>query len=101
MAITFAAARTPAASPVARILACPSLARPANDCTAADNDLFGSEGERVRAALRLFGTHGLAAAAEAQSRADAAGVAGDPDGRTEWLALLAILDPAAARRQAG
>lgn len=101
MAITFAAARTPAASTVARILACPAPARPANDGIAADSGLFGSDGDRVRAALRLFAKHGLGAASEARARADAAAAAGDPDGQAEWLGLLAVLDPAAARRRAG
>ena len=101
MAVTFAAARTPSASPVAHILNCPPPGLPANDCAAARLDLFGSDGERVRAALRLFAQHGLAAASEARARAEAAEADGDNETKEEWLKLLAILDPTATRRRAG
>lgn len=92
MPIRFAAAvdgQSPRLTPAAARAA---LRRPAND-----NGQKMPSDERLHAALRHFGRHGLAAARTARLQAEAAFFAGDHQGYAHWLDICRALD----RRVAG
>lgn len=90
MTLHFAAARSATRSPIARAFARRTIARAAND----NGDLVESLGEdkRLHAALRHFAEHGLAAAADARKRAEAAFFAGDRPTYDWWLGICRTLD---------
>lgn len=86
MPFRFTAARTPAHSPLARVLTRRVAARAANDnCTAGDDRL-------LHAALRHFAEHGLRAAHEARKQAERAFFAGDRPAYDWWLDICRTLD---------
>jgi hypothetical protein len=66
--------------------------RPCNDNNAAHSD-----DALLRAALRHFAEHGLAAAGHARRRAEAAWFAGDRDAYRWWLGICRMLDRRLAR----
>jgi hypothetical protein len=66
--------------------------RPANDDLEA-----GADDAMLRAALRHFADHGLAAANHARRRAEAAFFAGDRDAYRWWLNICRTLDRRMAR----
>lgn len=85
MPVHFAASRHVRHSPVARILA-PGRERPAHN----DNGIVTVlHDPAVRAALELFGEHGLGAARFAAQRARATE---GHDERARWIAICALLD---------
>lgn len=87
MSIRFAAARRGYTATVARSLQVCLPARAANDNT------FGLSGDRVlKAALRHFAEHGLAAAEHARRNAEEAFFAGDRQGYRWWLSICFTLD---------
>lgn len=71
------------------------LGRPANDNLAAETD-----DAMLRAALRHFADHGLAAAGHARRRAEAAFFAGDRNAYRWWLGICRTLDRRMARELA-
>lgn len=87
MTIHFAAARTPACSPIARALAKRATAKAAND-----NGNPVANDEVLKAALRHFGKHGLAAAKVARSNAKDAFFEGDRQSYDWWLSITRTLD---------
>ncbi|MEM9500380.1 MAG: hypothetical protein AAF941_00910 [Pseudomonadota bacterium] len=91
MSIHFAAARGPAASPVARVLTCRPLTLAANDNPSAGTTPIPSE-KLLRAALLHFGEHGLGAARAARGKAEQAFFAGDRQGYDWWLGITRTLD---------
>lgn len=93
MTLRFAAARSPALSPVARALARRDRGRAANDNGGAGraDDLM------LHDALRHFAAHGLGAAREARRQAEQAFFAGDRTSYDWWLGICRTLD----RRLAG
>ena len=72
-----------------------AIARPANDNGAAD-----SAEAVMRASLRHFAEHGLAAAAHARAKAETAWFAGDREGYRWWLGICRTLDRRMARELA-
>jgi hypothetical protein len=70
-----------------------ALARPDND-----NEPPLSDNALLRAALRHFAEHGLAAAGHARRRAEAAYFAGDRDAYRWWLGICRTLDRRLARQ---
>jgi hypothetical protein len=72
-----------------------SVARPAND-----DDPAESDEALLRAALRHFSEHGLAAAAHARRHAEAAFFAGDRNAYRWWLGVCRTLDRRLARELA-
>ena len=101
MSLRFAAARTPAGSPMARVLARKPHARPANDNGDASlprpqTRIDGA----TRAALRLLASDGLAAADVACANAERARHAGDALSCAWWMEVCSALDPRLARRLA-
>lgn len=64
-----------------------AMARPDND-----NDAAASDDALLRASLRHFAEHGLAAAAHARQRAEAAFFAGDRNAYRWWLGICRTLD---------
>ena len=87
MTVHFAAARTPAGSPVARIL---GRHRP---CLAAnDNYTETGDADLMRAALLHFAKHGLKAAGEAKREAESAFFAGNRTQYLWWLGVCRTLD---------
>lgn len=86
MTLRFAAARTPAHSPIARALSRRTFGRAAND----NGD--EREDEMLKAALRHFATHGLGAAHEARRHAEAAFFADDRQAYEWWLGICRTLD---------
>lgn len=93
MPLRFAAARTPATSPIARVLARKSPGRPANDNGDAPRVVPSSGIDpAMRAALRQFATHGMAAAGIARFQAEKAHFAGDGDACRWWLGICRSLD---------
>lgn len=92
MPIRFAAAVDGQAPRLSRAAARAALRRPAND-----NGIKLPSDERLHAALRHFGRHGLAAAQAARLQAEAAFFAGDQQGYAHWLEICRALD----RRVAG
>lgn len=99
MPVSFAPARTIAASPVARALARQARKIPANDDADVDHD------QLLGAALRHFARHGLGAARAAQLEAEAALDRGDVHDAEGWLAIGRQFDrrlaPGLAQRIAG
>ena len=67
-------------------------ARAAVTCPANDNLASPSEDAMLRAALRHFAEHGLAAASHARRHAEAAFFSGDRNGYTWWLGICRTLD---------
>ncbi|OZA90802.1 hypothetical protein U4960_12575 [Altererythrobacter sp. H2] len=92
MTLRFAAARTPAASPLARVLARRTAGQPANDNGAETLD------QMLHAALRHFAEHGLGAAGDAHRRAEQAFFAGDRESYQWWLGVCRTLDKRLAAR---
>ena len=87
MPVYFAAARSVAASPVARVLAKRAVPQAAND--EAGNPLADAT---LRAALLHFAEHGLGSAGAAHDRARRAFALGDiADGR-RWAAICSAFD---------
>jgi hypothetical protein len=72
-----------------------AIARAAND-----NHALPSEDALLRAALRHFAEHGLAAAAHARGQAEAAFFAGDRNAYRWWLGICRTLDRRLARELA-
>lgn len=89
MPVRFAAARTPARSPLARALARPALMDPANDCPSDPDPI-------LEAALRHFAAHGLGSVAAALDRAGRAADAQDQEAQRHWLEVCAMFDRRAA-----
>lgn len=87
MTVHFAAARTSAASPVARALTRVELRCPAND-----NGEIRPHDAILRAALRHFAEHGLGAAKNAREKAHTAFFAGDREKYDMWLGVCRTLD---------
>ncbi|GAA4643474.1 hypothetical protein GCM10023115_14340 [Pontixanthobacter gangjinensis] len=87
MTVQFAAARTAATSPLAR-----AFVRRRVEHVANDNDINGNEDLLLRAALRHFAQHGLAAASEARKQAEAAFFSGDRQNYDWWLGVCRTLD---------
>lgn len=96
MTIHFAAARTPACSPIARALAKRATSRAAND-----NGNAVANDEVLKAALRHFGKHGLAAAKVARDHAHEAHIAGDRQSFDWWLGITRTLDRRLAKQFEG
>ena len=95
MSFHFAAARSTANSPIARALAKKALVRAANDNgsgIAANDTLFGSQDQMLKAALRHFAEHGLGAAREARKQAEHAFFMGDRQAYDWWLGVCRALD---------
>ena len=81
-----------ASAPGRRALVRPS-AMPHTVPAAANDDLADGEGEALlRAALRLFASHGLGAARHAQAAAETAFFSGDRECYRWWLAVTRTLD---------
>ncbi len=93
MTIHFAAARTPACSPIARALAKRATSRAAND-----NGGLVPNDDVLKAALRHFGEHGLSAARVARSNAKDAFFAGDKQAYNWWLSITRTLDKRLAQQ---
>jgi len=92
MTFHFAASRSAANSPLARILQRRRAAAAANDNCASDgND------HMLHAALRHFARHGLGAAREARRQAERAFFAGDRESYDWWLGVCRALDARIAR----
>lgn len=72
-------------------------AREAVVCPANDNSGGHTDDEMLRAALRHFAEHGMAAAAHARRQAEAAFFAGERDGYRWWLGICRMLDRRMAR----
>lgn len=72
-----------------------AISRPAND-----DDIAESDEALLRAALRHFAEHGLAAAAHARRRAEAAFFAGDRNAYRWWLGVCRTLDSRLAKELA-
>lgn len=72
-----------------------AMARPAND-----NSADAAAEAILHASLRHFAEHGLAAAAHAKAKAEAARIAGDRDGYLWWLGICRTLDRRMARELA-
>lgn len=113
MSIHFAAARSAAKSPVARILSRRSVGRPANDNPGAFRRVpgqgqyelaayhaFGLDQQDLllKAALRHFAEHGIGAAREAHKQAEAAFFAADRQSYEWWLGICRALDRRLAER---
>ncbi len=86
MTIHFASARNAAANPLARV-----LTRRSSLCAANDNAPRAGQ-QALAAALRHFAEHGMGAAREARSRAEAAFFADDRQSYQHWLEICRILD---------
>lgn len=100
MTIRFAAAQRGDCEIVARILAASVPLRAAND-----NAWNLARDRVVQGALRHFARHGLAAAAQARTQAEAAQAGGDQANCDRWIAICRQLDrrmaDACARRLIG
>lgn len=88
MSVFFAAARSVAASPVARVLARRAVPSAANDTHDAD----AGQQEVLHAALRHFAVHGLGAAQVAYAHAERARQIGDHPAGDRWAAICRTLD---------
>ena len=88
MPLRFAAARSPACSPIARALARRALGRAANDNGTPES----ADDLMLHAALRHFAEHGLGAARAARRQAEQAFFAGDRQGYQWWLGICRTLD---------
>ena len=95
MTVHFAAARSRATSPLARVIGNLRTPPPANDEPVERKALIDGATE---AALRHFAEHGLGAAGAAIARAEAARCAGDEPGCAYWVDICRRLDSQAAIR---
>ena len=86
MTLRFAAARSTAASPLARALSRRAPGHAANDNATDTNDHL------LHAALRHFAEHGLGAARDAHRRAERAFFVGDRESYRWWLGVCRTLD---------
>jgi hypothetical protein len=75
-------------------------ARAAIACAANDNNAAHSDDALLRAALRHFAEHGMAAASHARRHAEAAFFAGDRNAYRWWLGVCRTLDRRLARELA-
>lgn len=91
MTIHFAPAQTCTVSPLARALSRPNFKRAANDNQQGENGVLPSD-LMLQAALHHFAEHGLGAAREARTKAEAAFFAGDRDTYDWWLGITRTLD---------
>ncbi len=100
MTIRFASAGTEECAVVASVLRLPRLTVAAND-----SEPVWTRDVLLRAALRHFATHGLAAAARARENAEAAFFADDRREYQHWIAICRALDrrtaQVALRQRAG
>lgn len=87
MTFRFAASKTCRSSVIARSLAMPVLLDAAND----NGDAICSD-RLLKAALRHFANHGLAAAERARQNAERAFFAGSREDYQYWLAICGALD---------
>ncbi len=89
MTVHFAAARTPAHSPLAR-----ALSRRGHGVAANDNDGGArlTDDRLLYAALRHFAEHGLSAARMARVQAETAFFAGERESYDWWLGICSTLD---------
>ena len=92
MTLRFAAARSTAASPLARALSRRAPGHAANDNGTDTNDHL------LHAALRHFAEHGLGAARDAHRRAERAFFVGDRESYRWWLGVCRTLDKRLAAR---
>ena len=92
MTLRFAAARSTAASPLARALSRRAPGHAANDNGTDANDHL------LHAALRHFAEHGLGAARDAHRRAERAFFVGDRESYRWWLGVCRTLDKRLAAR---
>lgn len=83
--------RAPACSPIAKALVSRAIERAANDNGGSPADRQSND-QLLRAALRHFAEHGLGAAREARSQAEAAFFAGDRQAYDWWLGITRTLD---------
>jgi hypothetical protein len=88
MTVYFAAARSPARSPLARALARKPHGGAAND----NGRVRETDDLMLHAALRHFAEHGLGAARAARKQAEAAFFAGDRQTYDWWLGICRTLD---------
>jgi len=87
MTVHFAAARSAATSPVARV-----LSRRVTRAAANDNMRQGEDDRLLHAALRHFSEYGMSAAREARRYAEHAFFAGDRTSYDWWLGICRALD---------
>jgi len=92
MTIHFASARDTSATPFAKVLIQRRQLSAAND-----NARISARDPLMAEALRHFAQYGLAAAAEARLKAEAAFFAGDRPAYDRWLGICRILDRRLAR----
>ncbi len=100
MSLHFAAARSTAHSPIARALARKVLSRAVNDNgdPAQVQTPASSIDYMMRAALRHFAEHGMAAAEAARRQAEQAHFIGDAESYAWWLGVCRTLDRRLAER---
>ena len=94
MPVRFAAARSAARSPIARVLRRGPIDFAAND----HDELDGVMSETTVAALRHFGEYGLCAVQVAARNAQLAAAAHETEAFLHWLEICRALDRRAARR---
>jgi hypothetical protein len=87
MSIHFAAARTRQSTAIARALAMPRYREAAND-----NAHGFTRDSLLRASLKHFAEHGLAAAERARENAERAFFSGDRETYQHWLEICRALD---------
>ena len=92
MTVHYAAARTAAASPIARILSKQRPRAASNDNVVGVSVNGRSDDHLLHAALRHFAQHGLRAAHEARKQAENAFFAGDRESYRWWLGVCRTLD---------
>jgi len=92
MSIRFAAPPQAMSVRLSRQRAREAVVRPSND-----NSANHSQDAMLNAALRHFAEHGMAAAAHARRRAEAAFFAGERDAYRWWLGICRMLDRRMAR----
>ena len=92
MSIHFASARKNTNSPIVRALVRGPIGAPANDNRDSSEQANGGHTMELKAALRHFARHGLGAAAQARTQAEAAFFAGDREAYRWWLGICRKLD---------
>ncbi len=97
MPLHFAASRIGHDAILARTLSSPRTVRAANDNGRPLGEIMGKP-EVLRATLLHFAKHGLAAADQARSNAEAAHRSGEEEVYRHWLAICRQLDRRLARR---
>lgn len=95
MSIRFAAPPQARSVRLSRSRARAAISRPSND-----NEASHSDDALLRASLRHFAEHGMAAASRARRQAEAAFFAGDRDAYRWWLGICRTLDRRLARELA-